>query len=223
MDILFYIFLLWFTHRKISTCFFFWWDMTNINIHKDGWKTAKQCIMLSFVWFSIFQMMYILLYLCTSRFQVTYSVQSVQSFSCVWLFATPWTAACQASLSITNSRRLPKLMSIELVMPSNHVILCCPLLLPPSIFPSITVFSNESVLRIGWPKYWSFSFNISPSNKYSGLIFFRMDWCISLQSKWLSRISSNNTVWKHQFSVLSFLYSPTFISIHDSWKNHSLD
>ena len=88
----------------------------------------------------------------------------------------PWTAAHQASLSITNSRRLPKLMSIELVMPSNHVILCCPLLLPPSIFPSITVFSNESVLRIGWPKYWSFSFNISPSNKYSGLIFFRMDW-----------------------------------------------
>ena len=96
--------------------------------------------------------------------------------SCVWLFATSWTAACQASLSITNSRSLLKLMSIELVMPSNHLILCHPLLLPPSIFPSITVFSNESAHCIRWPKYWSFSFNISPSNEYSGLISFRMDW-----------------------------------------------
>ena len=91
-------------------------------------------------------------------------------------FVTPWTAACQASLSITNSRSLPKLMSIRLMMPSNHLILCCPLLLPPSIFPSIRVFSNESVLRIRWPKDWSFSFSISPTNEYSGLIFFRMDW-----------------------------------------------
>ena len=102
--------------------------------------------------------------------------QSVQSLSRVHLFATPWTAACQASLSITNSRSLLKLMSIESVMPSNHLILCCPLLLPPSIFPSLRVFSNESVLHIRWPKYWSFSFSISPSSEYSGLISFRMDW-----------------------------------------------
>ena len=101
---------------------------------------------------------------------------SVQSLSHVRLFATPWTAACQASLSITNSQSPPKPMSIELVMPSNHLILCCPLLLLPSIFPIIRIFSNESVLRIWWPKYWSFSFSISPSNEYSGLISFRMDW-----------------------------------------------
>ena len=101
---------------------------------------------------------------------------SVQSLSCVWLLATPWTAARQASLSITNSRSLLKLMSIKLVMPSNHLILFHPLLLLPSIFPSIRVFSNESVLCIRWPKYWSFSFNISPSNEHPGLISFRMDW-----------------------------------------------
>ena len=97
---------------------------------------------------------------------------SVQSLSCVWVFATLWTAACQASLSITNSRSSPKFMSIESVMPSNHLILCRPLLLLPSIFPSIRVFSNESVLHIRWPKYWSFSSSISPSSKYSGLISF---------------------------------------------------
>ena len=101
---------------------------------------------------------------------------SVQSFSCVRLFATPWTAACQASLSITNSQSLLKLMSIELVMPSNHLILCRPLLLLPSIIPSIRVFSNESVLCIRCSKYWSFSVSTSPSNEYSGLISFRMDW-----------------------------------------------
>ena len=100
---------------------------------------------------------------------------SVQSFSHVWLFATSWTRAWQASLSTTNSRSLLKLMSVESVMPSNHPILCHPLLLLPSIFPSIRVFSNELV-RIRWPKYWSFSFNISPSNAYSGLISFKMDW-----------------------------------------------
>ena len=101
---------------------------------------------------------------------------SVQSLSHVQLFVTPWTAACQASLSITNSQSLLKLMSCDSVMPSNHLILCHPLLLPHSIFPSIRVLSNESVLCIRWPKYWSFSFNISPSNEYSGLISFRMDW-----------------------------------------------
>ena len=101
---------------------------------------------------------------------------SGQSLSHVQLFVTPWTSAHQASLSITNSRSLLKFMSLELVMPSNHLILCCPLLLLPSIFPSIRVFSNESALCIRWPKYWSFSFSISPSNEYSGLISFRMDW-----------------------------------------------
>ena len=100
----------------------------------------------------------------------------VQSLSRVQLFVIPWTAACQVSLSITNSRSLLKLMSIESVMASNHLILCCPLLLLPSVFPSIRVFSNESALRIRWPKYWSFSFSISPSSEYSGLISFRMDW-----------------------------------------------
>ena len=103
-------------------------------------------------------------------------VSSVQLLSCVLLFATPWTAACQSSLSITNSRSLLKLISIRLVMPSNHLILCCPLLLLPSIFPSIRVFSNESALPIRWPKYWSFSFSFSPSNEYSGLISLRIDW-----------------------------------------------
>ena len=101
--------------------------------------------------------------------------QSVQLLSHVPFFATPWIAACKASLSITNSQSLPKLMSIELVMSSNHLILCHPLLLP-STFPSIRVFSNDSVLHIRWPKYWSFSFSISPSNEYSGLISFRIDW-----------------------------------------------
>ena len=130
----------------------------------------------------------------------TYPFYLVQSLSHVWLFVTPWTAAHQTSLFITNSQSLLKLISIELVMSSNHLILCCPLLLPPSIFPSIRVFSNVSALRIRWPKYWSFSFSISPSNEYSGLISFRMwtGW-ISLQSKGLSRVFSNTTVQKHQF------------------------
>ena len=107
---------------------------------------------------------------------MTLSVSSVQSHSHVWLFATPWTAACQASLSVTNFQSFLKLMSIKLVMPSLNLILCHPLLLLPSIFPSIKVFSNESVLHIRWPKYWNFSISISPSNEYSGLISFRMDW-----------------------------------------------
>ena len=101
---------------------------------------------------------------------------SVQSLRRVQLFVTPWTAACQTSLSITNSQSLLKLMSIELVMPSNHLIPCCPLLLPPSIFPTIRIFSKESVLHIRWPKDWSFSFSLSPSNEYSQLISFKIDW-----------------------------------------------
>ena len=122
---------------------------------------------------------------------------SVQSLSCVRLFVIPWTAARQATLSITNSQSLLTLIYIELVMPSNHLILCHPLLLLPLFFPSIRVFSNESVLRIRWPKYWSFS--ISPSNEYSGLISFRIDWLDLLAVQGLSKVISSTTVQKHQF------------------------
>ena len=124
---------------------------------------------------------------------------SVQSLSHVWLFATPWTAACQASLSITNSQRLLKFTCTELVMPSKHLILCHPLLLLPSICPSIRVFSNESVFCIRWPKYWSFSFSISPSNVYSGLISFRIDWLDLLVVQETLKVFSNITIQKHQF------------------------
>ena len=127
-------------------------------------------------------------------------ISSVQSFSHVWLFATPWTAACQASLSLTNFQRLFKLMSIKLVMPSNYLILCHPLLLPSS-FRSIKVFFNDSVFCIRWPKYWRLSFSISLSNVYSGLISFRSDSLVSLQSKGLWRVFSNTTVWTHQFFI----------------------
>ena len=112
----------------------------------------------------------------TLKLKIQHYLHWVQSLSCVWLFATPWTALCQASLVIITSWSLLKLMSIASVMPSNHLILCRPLLLLPSIFPSIRVFSNESVLPIGWPKYLSFSFSISPSNEHPGLISFRIDW-----------------------------------------------
>ena len=124
---------------------------------------------------------------------------SVQSLSRVRLFATPWTTAHQASLSITNSRGLLKLTSIESVVPSNHLILRHPLLLPPSIFPSIRVFSNESVLCIRWPKDWSFSFSISPSSEYSGQISFRMDWLDLFAVQETLKIFSNTIVQKHQF------------------------
>ena len=149
-------------------------------------------------------------------------VHSVHSLSCVRLCATPWTAAHQASLSITNSQSLLKLMSIKSVTPSNHPILCYPLLLLPSIFPSIRVFSSESVLCIWWPKYWSFSFSISPSNEYSGLISFRIDWFDLLVRD--SQESTPTPQFKSiNSSVLSFLCSPTLPSIHDYWKNYSFD
>ena len=137
-------------------------------------------------------------HLCPLHSQTPLQFSLVQSLSHVWLFRTSWTAACQASLSVTNSWNLPKLMSIESVIPSNHLILCRPLLFPPSIFPNIRVFSNESVFRIRWPKYWSFSFNISPSNEHPGLISFRMDW-LDLLAVQLSRAFSKTTVQKHQF------------------------
>ena len=142
-------------------------------------------------------------------------------FTHVQIFVTPWTAACQASLSITNSRTLLKLMSIEVVMPPNHLILCHPLLLPPSIFPSIRVFSNKSVLHIRWPDYWSFSFSISPSNEYSGLISFRID---SLDL--LAVQGTLKSLLQHHSSILrpsAFLYRPTLTSTSDYWKNHSFD
>ena len=148
---------------------------------------------------------------------------SVQSLSRVQLFAIPWTATCQASLSVTNSRSLLKLMSIESVMPFNHLILCCPLLLLLSIFPSIKVFSSESVLHIRWPNYWSFSFSISPSNEYSGLISFRMDWLDLLVVQ-----GTLKSLLQHHSSKASILQHSAFFivqltSIHDYWKNHSFD
>ena len=148
---------------------------------------------------------------------------SFQSLSCVRLFTTPGIAARQASLSITNSRSLLKLMPIKLVMPSSHLILCRPLLLLPPILPSIRVFSNESTLCMRWPKYWSFSFSISPSHEHPGLISFRMDWLdlISVQGTLQSLL-------QHHSSKASILQSSAFFtvqltSIHDHWKNHSLD
>ena len=144
-------------------------------------------------------------------------MNSVQ-FSHVCLFATPWTAARQASLSITNSWSLLKLMSIESVMPSNHLILCHPLLLP-SILPSIGVFSNESVLRIRWPQYWSFSFSITPSNEYSGLISFRTDWLDLLAVQGTLKSSPTPQFKSINSSVLSFFHSPTLTSMYGYWKN----
>ena len=144
---------------------------------------------------------------------------SVQSFSRGLLFATPWIAARQASLSITNSQSSLRFMSIESVMPSNHLILYLPLLLLPSILPSIRVFSNQSALLIRWPKYWSFSFSISLSNEYSGFISFKIDWLdlLAIQGTFKSLLQYHSS--SINSSVLSFPYSPTLTSIHDFWKN----
>ena len=135
---------------------------------------------------------------------------------------TPWPAACQASLFITKSWSLLKFLSIDLVMPSNHLILCHPLLLLLSIFPSIRVLSNESVLCITWPKYWSFSFSISPSDEYSGLISFRIDWFEILAVQDSQESSPTPQFKRINSSGLSFLYGSTFTSIHDYWKKHSV-
>ena len=149
---------------------------------------------------------------------------SVQSLTRVRFFVTPWTAAHQASLSITNSWSLLKLMSIESVMPSNRLTLCRPFLLPRSIIPTIKVFSNKSVLHIRWPKYCSFSFSISPPNEYSGLIFFRMVWLdlLAVQGTLKSLLQHHSS----KASILqrsAFFISPTLTSIHDYRKNHSFD
>ena len=151
------------------------------------------------------------------------SISSIQSLSCVRLFVIPWTAAPHASLSITNSWSSTKFLSIELMMPSKHLMLFCPLLLLPSIPPSIRAFSSESTLHIRWPKYWSFSFSISPSNEHSALISFRMDWLdlLAVQGSLKSLLQHHSS--KASFLALSFHHRPTLTSIHDHWKNHSLD
>ena len=148
-------------------------------------------------------------------------ISSVQSLSRVWFFATPWTAAPQASLSITSSQRPPKPMSIDSVMPSNHLILCHPLLLLTSIFPSIRVFSSESALHIRWPKYWSFSSNINPSNEHPGLISFRTDWLYPLAVQ-----GTLKSLLQHHSSKASILWCSAFFIVqfwHPYMKNHNLD
>ena len=162
----------------------------------------------------------------TFRVSVLKSIIISVQFSHSVVSNTLWPHELQhtrASLSITNSRSLPKLMSVKSVMPSNHLILCRPLLFLPSIFPSIRVFSNESALHIKWPKYWSLSFNISPSNEHPGLISFRMDWLDLLAVQGTLESSPTPQFKSINSSVLSFLYSPTLTSIHAYWKNHSLD
>ena len=156
--------------------------------------------------FYYFQIQKLSLPICQTLYSVQFS--SVQSLSCVQLFVTPWTAARQASLSITNSQSLLKHMSIEWVMPSNHIILCRPLLLLPSIFLNIRVFSNESALHIRWPKYWSFSFNISPSNEHPGLISLRMDWLdlLVVQGTLISLL-------QHHSSKASILWHSAFFTV----------
>ena len=151
----------------------------------------------------------------------THKLLSVQSLSCVRLFVIPWTATRQAPLSSTNYQSLLKLMSIASVMPSNYLILCQSLLLLPSIFPSIRIFSNESVLCIRWPKHRSFSFSISPSNEYSELISYRMDWLdlLAVQGTLKSLLQHHNT--KALILQLLAFYGPNLTSIYDYWKNHS--
>ena len=148
---------------------------------------------------------------------------SVQSLSHVQLFATPWTAAHQASLSITNSQSLLKLMSIMSVMPSNHLILWRPLPLPPSNFPSIRVFSDESVLHIRWPKHWNFSFSISSSNDYSGLISFKMDWLDLLAVQGILKSLQYHSSKALILPCSAYFNSPVLTSMHDYWKKYSFD
>ena len=152
---------------------------------------------------------------------ISVQFSSFQSLSRVRLFVTPWTVACQASLSTTNSHSLLKLMSIKSVMPSNHLILCRPLVLLPLIFPSIRVFSNESVLHIRWPKYWSFSFSISPSNEYSGLISFRIDWFDLAVQGILNSLHQLHSSKALILQRSAFFIVSTLTSIHDYWKNRS--
>ena len=153
------------------------------------------------------------------------SISSVKSLSHVQLFVTPWTAACQASLSFTVSQILHKFMSIEPMMPSNHLLLCCPLLILPPIFPRIRVISNESALHITWPKYWRFSFCISPSNEYSGLISFRIDWLdlLRAQGTLMSLLQHHSLKALILQCSAFFMFQFSHPSIHGYWKNHSFD
>ena len=172
-------------------------DMTEYVL--DGWMLNRTSILNHW----LYSCFYVI-----NTLQLLAYFSSVQLLSHVWLFVTPWTAAHQASLSITNSWSLLKLISIESVMPSNHLVLCCHLLLPPSIFPSIRVFSNESVLHIRWPKYWSFSFSIRPSNEDTGLISFRMDWVDllavqrTLKNLLQHHSSKASILWRSAFFIL---------------------
>ena len=161
------------THTQTHTCIVVVQSLSRVRIFATPWTAACQPSLSFTISWSLLKLISIE-FIMPSNYLVLHSVQL--SLSCVWLFATPWNAAHQAALSITVSPSLFKLMSIELVMPSNHLTLCRPLPLPPSVFTSIRVFFSGSVLPIRWPKYWSFSFTICPSNEYSGLISFRMDW-----------------------------------------------
>ena len=194
---------LYFLFPKRRNTLLFWLLRVYLQLSSWYWDSPSQ----GFVRFCSF---YIMVYLFKQHW--THSFSSVQSLSCVQLFTTSWTAVRQAFLSIMNSRSLLKLMSIELAMLSNHLILCRPLLLPPSIILSIRVFSDESVLHIRWPKYWSFSFNISPSNEYSGLISFRIDWLDLLAVQ-----GTLKSLLQHHSSKASVLQHSAFFIVHLSY------
>ena len=208
-----------------------------VKLQSQNWahhsKCRLTCLALFWLFFFIlpFQAPFFIFIFFKKKFSYFKFVQSYCVFffkfssvaQCVRLFATPWTTARQASLSISNSRSPPKPVSIKSMMPSNHLILCCPLLLPPSIFPSIRVFSKESALSIRWPKYWNFSFSISPSNEHTGLISFRMDWLDLLAVQ-----GTLKSLLKHHSSKASILWRSAFFIVQVShpyvtWKNHSLD
>ena len=187
------------------------------SMDRGVWRAAAQWMAKNWTWLRGLKSTHITLV-------TDFFISSVLSLSRVWLFATPWIATHQASLSITNSRSLLKLMSIESVMPSNGLILCYPLLLQPSIFPSIRVFSNGSAIRIRWSKYWNFSLNIGPSSTYSGLISFLMDWldlhAVQGTLKSLLQHCSSKAS-NHRHSAVFLV--PTLASIHDYWKNHTFN
>ena len=195
-----------------------WFNRKKVSLFTHELTLKRKLFLIKEVWWNITQQQE------PSRWGINSRFSSVQPLSHVWLFVAPWTAAHQASLSITNSWSLLKLMSMELVMPSSHLILCHPFLLLPSIPPSMRVFSNESVLCIRWPRYWSFSFIISLSNKNSGLISFRMDWFDLLAVQ-----GTLKSLLQYHSSKASILQCSTFFivqlsqSIYDCWKNHSLD